>query len=96
MEIKFERKDNGKQQVAIRKNTSLHLNWGSDSQFSCNKVNMFISELKTNSAQPREFAVSMRMDGHKDNRGHHRLTQMQFTEEELRQVREQINTMLDD
>lgn len=97
MEINYKREENGKSMVSIRRNTHLYFNDGG-SKFVCDKENMFITELKLNHSdnQSRKFAISIRLDGHKDNNRYHKISQMSFSEDELRSVRDQIDRLLQD
>lgn len=98
LKIQSEIKPNGKPCVKISKeiNGIIH-NGINNTKFHCGKENLFIIEQKVNSPiidAKRNFIVSIRRDGIKNNQGEFILSQMSFDEDELQKLRESIDSIL--
>jgi hypothetical protein len=95
MEIIMSIKENGKSHIHIYKDGNGTLSpWG-DSKFNYKKRNMFISEYGVSGeSNERKFAISIRVDGRDSNEGEYKLTQMNFNEDELRNLRDSIDILL--
>jgi hypothetical protein len=63
--------------------------------FHIKKDNLFVTELRVNSRIPqRKFVISIRRDGRGNNSGEYILSQMEFSEVELLQLRDSINNII--
>ncbi|MFJ8528463.1 hypothetical protein [Bacillus sp. NPDC094106] len=92
MKIKSTRDKNGKLKKHLSKE-AIQIIGG----FHCRKTNMFIIEKQKNnlSKEPlRKFVISMRLDGNNQNNHEFKMAQMDFNEEELIQLKEQIEDIL--
>jgi hypothetical protein len=88
-------KENGKPCVKLSKIGNGTVNPRSEERFDYKKQNMFISEFKIkNKEHPRKFVVSIRIDGNQKDEGKCKLTQMNFDESELLELRNQIDGLL--
>lgn len=63
-------------------------------KFPYKQQNMFISEFKVNGSEERKFVVSIRLDGEGSESGRVKLSQMNFNENELLELRNNIDELL--
>lgn len=92
MNVQTQRQQNGKIATTLSKK-----GYSIIGGFHCEKVNMFISELsksRPTEEMLRKFVLSIRLDGTKEDSGKHKLTQMSFDEQELMQLRDEIDKVL--
>lgn len=96
METFFRINTNGKPMAKLYKDNSSTIFSKNNILFHYSRANMFINEFKTNSLikQQRSFAITIRLDGNYKNSGEYKMSQMEFTEEELIKLRNNIDRIL--
>jgi len=98
MNVEYKLKENGKPLVTF-KNTRMSgtLSPMNSNKFNYSAVNLFISEFRVSSEMnERKFIIAMRMDGTYKNKGQYRATQMGFDENELMELRDNIDKLLNE
>ncbi|MFI2856918.1 hypothetical protein ACH6EH_07230 [Paenibacillus sp. JSM ZJ436] len=63
-------------------------------EFPYKQENMFISEFKVNGRKERKFVISIRLDGEGSEIGRFKLSQMDFNEDQLLELRNKIDELL--
>ena len=92
-------RENGKPRVKLSRNMdAVTFSRITGQKFNYNKVNMFIMEQKLNSKEPRprQFIISMRMDGYRADLGEFKLAQMNFDYDDLVNLQKYIGKILED
>lgn len=94
MNFKIKQHENKKYYIHAYKEGTGTINPRGANSFHYKNQNMFISEYKNNNSLDRKFVISIRLDGRNEHKGKCRLTQMNFNEIELMELRNQIDNLL--